>query len=177
MGWQAAARTFQIPRSHSLKVTLEIEFSPKAFSIFMVSLLPIIKPVTSISEHSGFPKILQWNSDIPRSAMVLKKASLMIAQDWTGELRTLCCISNSFSGLLLTALFTTHYVSESSRGGAGRQEMQASTSQAGVCGSLQTDFKLTTSYSPLTWQTIIKRCSWLGPMPSVTFQVSPTLRD
>ena len=120
--------------------------------------------------------VLQCNSDIPRSAMVLKKASL-IAQDWTGELRTLYCISNSFSGLLLTALLTTHYISESSRGGAGRQEMQASTSQAEVCGPLQTDFKLTTSYSPLTWQTIIKRCSWPGPMPSITFQVSPTLRD
>lgn len=105
--------------------------------------------------------------------MVLKKASL-IAQDWTEELRTLYCISNSFSGLLLTALFTTHYVSESSRGGAGRQEMQASTS---VCGPLQTDFKLTTSYSPLTQQTIIKCCSWPGPVPSITFQVSPTLRD
>lgn len=43
--------------------------------------------------------------------MVLKKASLMIAPDWTGELRILCCISNSFSGLLLTALSTTHYIS------------------------------------------------------------------
>ena len=70
--------------------------------------------------------------------MVLKKASLMTAPDWTGELRTLLYFP--LSGLL-TALSTTHDISESTGGGTGRQEMQASTSQAGVCGSLQTDFK------------------------------------
>jgi len=49
MGCQAAARTPQVTQSQGNSGD---KFSPKAFSIFMVSLLPIIKPFKSISEHS-----------------------------------------------------------------------------------------------------------------------------